>query len=172
MSNKEFRKRRLLLSVIFVLGSLYILGNAIYKISKRNEAIRNADYLPSFSFLNQNNIPSLSDSLIHHDKVIINFFSTSCKHCQNMAKSFLKNRDSIKNIQILMVTEESAIKINSFYSEYHLDSVPSLVILRDSKYDFDKIFGTSVIPTYLVYNNKRLLRTISGEASLNYIIGE
>jgi hypothetical protein len=45
-------------------------------------------------------------------------------------------------------------------------------MLRDSKYEFDKIFGTSVMPTFLVYKNKRLLRKILGEASLNYIIGE
>ena len=71
-----------------------------------------------------------------------------------------------------MVSEESASKINSFYSEYHLDSIPSIIILRDSKYEFDKIFGTSVIPAFLVYKNKKLLKKILGETSLNYLIAE
>ena len=172
MAKKEFCWRRLLFFFFFISVSLYILGNAIYKISKRNEVIKSAENLPSFTFLNQNNVPSLSDSLIHRDKVIINFFSTSCEHCQYMAKSFLKSRDSIKDIQILMVSEESASKINSFYSEYHLDSIPSIIILRDSKYEFDKIFGTSVIPAFLVYKNKKLLKKILGETSLNYLIAE
>ncbi|MBH2003721.1 MAG: redoxin domain-containing protein [Sphingobacteriia bacterium] len=172
MSKKTFQRKRFLLSFFIIVVSICILGTAIYKISKRNEVIKNAKNLPSFSFLNQKGLSVFSDSIIHSNKVIINFFSPSCEHCQYIAKTLFQKRDTIKDMQIFMISQESALDIRRFSTEYHLDSIPSIVLLRDAKYEFENIFGTSIIPSFFVYRNKKLTKKVLGETDLSHLIGE
>ena len=66
---------------------------------------RSAQLLPFFEFLTLENVVfSTKDLKKYNQKVIINFFSPSCEHCQYMAKQYLKNKELFKGVTILMIT--------------------------------------------------------------------
>ena len=105
-------------------------------------------------------------------KLIINFFNPDCEHCQYMVQQYAKNANKFKGIRWLMVTIADNIEVDNFRSHYHLDALPDIVLLRDSKFQFEKIFGTSVVPSFFVYKYKKLVRKIIGETKIENLLIE
>jgi len=71
-----------------------------------------------------------------------------------------------------MVTISDSSEVVKFKNDYHLDSLPNLVLLKDSKFRFEKLFGTAMVPSFFIYKNKKLMKEIIGETKIENLLTE
>lgn len=103
--------------------------------------------------------------------VIIQLFSPDCEHCQYMAQNFIKNKEKLKNIEIVMVTPfGDSTSVVKFAQTYQLNSLTNVHLLLDTKADFFKIFGSSLVPSFYVYKNNKLVKSIKGETKIENLL--
>jgi thiol-disulfide isomerase/thioredoxin len=132
---------------------------------------RSAQLLPFFEFLTLENVVfSTKDLKKYNQKVIINFFSPSCEHCQYMAKQYLKNKELFKGVTILMITISDSSELAKFNKDYQLKFVNNIILLRDTKFQFFNIFETTTVPSFFVYKNKILVHKIIGETKIENLL--
>ncbi|MDE3234953.1 MAG: redoxin domain-containing protein [Bacteroidota bacterium] len=154
---------------------LVLLGYLGYKvfiiIQQKQIAEKNTALLPTFSFVATNNKTFKNADLENvNGRIIFNFFSPTCEHCQNMATQYLNNKEQIKDITILMVTIADSISVAKFKNDYQLNTLPNLILLRDTKFQFYKIFGTATVPAFFIYEHQTLVKKIIGETKIENLI--
>lgn len=164
------KKIKIFISVvlIFILLSCLLL---LKKINEKNRAESIIVKIPEFSFLTLNN-HSFSDKNIKNRKsrLILNHFSPNCEHCQYMAGEFIKDSHKIKDVQILMITSADSLSAAKFISNYKLSLLPNIIILRDTNYQFQKTFGTGVVPSFFIYEHNKLVKKVIGETIIDNLI--
>jgi thiol-disulfide isomerase/thioredoxin len=161
----------LFISVVIV-GIITYLSYHIYnKIQQKKVVEKNTVIVPIFSFytlhninFNNNNIPN------NNDKLIFNFFSPTCEHCQYMATQYLYHKEQLKGITILMITIADSAATAKFYIDYRLNKMPNAIVLRDTKFQFFKTFGTETVPSFFIYNHFKLVKKIIGETKIENLI--
>lgn len=163
-------KMRIYLSIIL----LVLSASCFYiktKIGEKNKADAIIAKIPEFSFLTLNN-HSFSDKNIENreSRLILNHFSPNCEHCQYMTGEFLKDSQKIKDIQILMITSADSLSAAKFNSDYKLSLLPNIIILRDTNYQFQKTFGTGVVPSFFIYEQNKLVKKVIGETIIDNLI--
>jgi thiol-disulfide isomerase/thioredoxin len=151
---------------------IFFLVRGIYKkISPKEIANKNISIFPAFSFSTIDNKIFSNENLPDaNNKIIINFFNPECEHCQYMAKSYIRNSGKLKDISLLMITIADSASIVKFRNDYHLDSLQNIIFLRDSKFQFEKIFGIAVVPSFFIYKNKKLVKKIIGETKIENLL--
>lgn len=117
-----------------------------------------------------NGIFSNKDLPNTNSKIIINYFSPTCEHCQYMATSFLKNKEKLKDVTIIMVTIADSNSIAKFNDDYKLNTLPHIILLRDPKFQFENTFGTSTVPSFFIYNEGKLVKKIIGETKMDNLL--
>ncbi len=161
-------KKIILILIIFVLSfSVIYISLLIKKKVTKITTVYSIEF-STFrnSFLTNKNI------LITNNKIIVNFFSPTCEHCQYMATQYLKNKEQLKDITILMVTIADSISVAKFKNDYQLNTLPNIVLLRDTKFQFYKIFGTATVPSFFIYEHQKLVKKIIGETKIENLISE
>lgn len=150
------------------------LSYRIYNTLQQKKKIeRGTAILPAFKFYGLNNT-IFSNSSLHdiNSGVILNFFSPACEHCQYMATQYLKLKEQLKSITILMVTEADSSATAKFYNNYQLSQMPNIIVMRDTKFQFPAIFGTGVVPSFFVYKKQKLIKKIIGETKIENLLSE
>jgi thiol-disulfide isomerase/thioredoxin len=164
------KKIKIFISVVLIviLVSCLLL---LKKINEKNKAESIIAKTPEFSFLTLDN-HSFSDKNIENRKsrLILNHFSPNCEHCQYMAGEFIKDSYKIKDIQILMITSADSLSASKFNNDYKLSLLPNIIILRDTNYQFQKIFGTGVVPSFFIYEQNKLVKKVIGETIIDNLI--
>ena len=169
------RRMKKVIQLIMVI-SLFLLAaflgvNIYRKIAAKHIAERNTSVLPSFSFLTVDNKPFSNASITDvNSKIIINYFNPSCEHCQYMAKSYVKHANQVNDVSLIMVTIADSVSVSKFRNDYHLDTVHSITLLRDTKFQFEKIFGTGMVPCFFIYKDRKLLKKIVGETKIENLL--
>lgn len=158
------------LSTSFLIISIAMLFIIIWKILQKKENDLLITRIPNFSFITLNNGYFTNSKKEFYDRVILNYFSPNCEHCQYMAKSYLANKEQLKDATILMVTVADSTSVAKFSKEYQLNTMPNIALLRDTKYQFEKIFGTSVVPSFFIYQNNKLIKKIIGETKIENLL--
>jgi thiol-disulfide isomerase/thioredoxin len=155
-------------SIVLTIFLFVVLVNQILKKNKENIKISK---IPYFNFSTLDN-DSFNNENIDNSKnrLILNNFSPACEHCQYMAVEFLKDSQKIKDIQILMITTADYESSAKFSNDYKLSLLQNVMILRDTDYQFQKIFGTSFIPSFYIYENNKLVKKIIGETKIENLI--
>ena len=153
---------------------LFILVSCLFIIKKVNEKNKAESIIaktPEFSFLTLDN-HSFSDKNIENRKsrLILNHFSPNCEHCQYMAGEFLKDSQKLKDVQILMITSADSASVAKFNGDYKLSLLPNIIILRDTNYQFQKTFGTGVVPSFFIYEQNKLVKKVIGETIIDNLI--
>ena len=87
-----------------------------------------------------------------------------------MTGQFLEDSQKIKNVQILMITSADSLSAAKFNSDYKLSLLPNIIILRDTNYQFQKTFGTGVVPTFFIYEQNKLVKKVIGETIIDNLI--
>ena len=154
-----------------VIIAILFLGLQITKSIERKAALKEQiEHLPDFSFrlINGNSFTNID--IDKSNNVIINYFNPECEHCQYMASCYLKNAEKLKAISIVMVTTADSSSTERFVNNYRLNTIPSIVIVRDTKLQFDKIFGQSSVPSFFIYKDKKLLKKVTGETKIENLI--
>jgi thiol-disulfide isomerase/thioredoxin len=164
------KKIKIFISVVLIV----ILVSCLFIIKKVNEKNRAESIIaktPEFSFLTFDN-HSFSNKNIENRKsrLILNHFSPNCEHCQYMAGEFIKNSYKIKDVQILMITSSDSTSAAKFNSDYKLSLLPNIIILRDTNYQFQKTFGTGVVPSFFIYEQNKLVKKVIGETIIDNLI--
>lgn len=141
------------------------------KIGDHKAANEKAATLPAFAFLTIDGRPISSVELAKtNDKIIIVFFNPECEHCQYMAKSLANAADKLDGYLVVMTTIADSASVSGFRRDYGLDMASYVLFLRDSKFEFEKIFGTSVVPSFFVYKNRVLTKKIIGETKIENLL--
>ena len=163
-------KIRVYIYIIFLilLSSCFFIVKKIYQKNMTEAIIAT---IPNFSFLSQKN-QSFSNINIDNTKsrIIINYFSPNCENCQYMADELLKDSHKLKNIQILMITSANSTSTTKFKNDYKLSLLPNIIILRDTNYMFQKIFGTGIVPSFFIYEKNKLIKKVNGETKIENLI--
>lgn len=159
----------LFISILLFLG-LFVL-NIYQQLQKKEIADKTMTYLPHFNFSKLDN-KQYSDSNITDNagEIIINYFNANCEHCQYMAKSIQDGKSRLGKIKFLMITTLDTLGLYSFMINYRIDSLANITVLIDRNSSFKTIFGSSEIPTFLVYKNRILVRRIIGETKLENLL--
>jgi len=149
-----------------------LLGYKIVStINKKNKIQKSIAVLPDFKFYSLENQPFTKDSLLPNQSTLFLFFNTTCEHCQYETEEILKNAGLLSKKNVLYISSQSIQEIKAFDSTYHLTSYPFIILLRDSTSNFYKIFGTSIVPSSVIYNDKGMLvKTFKGEVKIDAII--
>ena len=166
------KKNIKIIVTLFITIIIVSLCVSIYqKTESKKIAAEKIAALPDFSFKSISGI-IFSDSNLRnpHGKIIINYFNPECEHCQYMAQQFVKIADKLKDLTLLMITISDSLSIAKFKIDYHLDSIPNIILLRDTKFQFAKIFGTTVVPSFFIYTDKKLVKEIIGETKIENLI--
>lgn len=102
---------------------------------------------------------------------VIVFFSSDCKHCQDETRTFIKNIDSIRNINFYYVSIEPYKDVKLFHDYFKMDQYPNFTITWDYSYAFLKYFKPSSTPYILVYDKEKGLRyKFAGEVEFRAIM--
>jgi len=161
------RKIFFLIVPILVLLGLSFLGYKTYRVmEKKKQARQAARQLPKldFEFLNplviRNGIP-----------VLVIFFSPDCDHCQYMTKKIVEHHDEFKEVQLIMIAPATKAGIQQFANEYDLNKLKDVNLGMDTNFKFFKIFGSTMTPSFFVYNRQHVLvKSIQGETKLSNIL--
>lgn len=167
--------RKIIRIILFIAAFLvigYFVYQIVHKIKIKKEVAENTATIPNFRFRTIQHQPfnkqNISDTL---GNVIIQLFSPDCEHCQYMAESFLKNKEKLSDIEIIMVTPfGDSSSVAQFSKIYHLDSLKNVHLLLDTKAAFFKIFGSSIVPSFYVYKNNKLVKTVKGETKIENLL--
>jgi thiol-disulfide isomerase/thioredoxin len=164
------KKIKIFISVVLIviLVSCLLL---LKKINEKNRAESIIAKTPEFSFLTLDN-HSFSDKNIENRKsrLILNHFQPNCEHCQYMAGEFIKDSQKLKDVQILMITSADSASVTKFNGDYKLSLLPNIIILRDTNYQFQKTFGTGVVPSFFIYEQNKLVKKVIGETIIDNLI--
>jgi thiol-disulfide isomerase/thioredoxin len=165
--NKKMRVYITLILFVLSISCFYIQR----KIDQKNKADAIIAKIPEFSFLTLNN-HSFSDKNIENrnSRLILNHFNPNCEHCQYMAGQFVKDSQKLNDIQILMITSADSLSAAKFNSDYKLSLLPNIIILRDTNYQFQKTFGTGVVPSFFIYEHNKLVKKVIGETIIENLI--
>jgi thiol-disulfide isomerase/thioredoxin len=116
---------------------------------------------------------NINDIINNKAKLIIfNYFNPDCEHCQYMVKSFFADKNKLSDVTIVMVTAADSTATARFYTDYKLNELPNIIVLRDPAFQFPKIFGTGIVPSFFIYKNKKLVKKIMGETKIENLLTE
>ena len=159
--------------IFFTYFSLFfiILYFIIFSLNKKNVNNLTIEKLPIILLKDvNNNFFSNNDIDNTKSRIIINHFSPTCEHCQYMAGEFIKDSQKLKDVQILMITSADSASAAKFNSDYKLSLLPNIIILRDTNYQFQKIFGTGVVPSFFIYEHNKFVKKVIGETLIDNLI--
>ena len=164
------------IKILLIAGLLFMIGyfgfKTFHKIKLQKHATLNTVTIPIFSFQTIDHHifrkENIQDTL---GNIVIMLFSPDCEHCQYMANAMVKNKKSIEDIQFVMVTPfGDSASVAQFKKAYGLNILSNVKLLLDTHDDFHKIFGTSLVPSFFVYKNNRLVKSIKGETKIENLI--
>ena len=167
------RKAAIFIGVV-VLGFVLFFGYRISRVWRmKTAAAEKARSLPVFSFTRLDGTPFTDDSLPNDGRrLIIMLFSPDCEHCQHTAKNFVRRVRSLGSCRLLLVTLADSLAAAQFYTDYRLELLPQLILLRDPGANFPRIFGVGVIPSFFVYKDRRLVNKFIGESRLDNLLSD
>lgn len=166
---KKVTRSTLLLIIIFLLS---YMCNSTYKSIRAKEAVaQRIQSIPTFSFNDLYDYTFKNTDLNQEQSCLFIYFHPDCEHCQYEASQFIPNMSELAPYQILMISTDSIPNIKMFEEEYHLNEMDNIVMLHDPNYNFEKIFGTKIIPTSFIYGkDQRLKRIFKGEVKIEAVL--
>lgn len=168
------RRIKLFLTLAFTIIISLLLSIVFFSIKQKSKQQIVSENLKNLKFLKVETkdefVKTFQKLFSSNNKLIFNFFSPTCQHCQYMATEYLKNKTQLKNINIIMVTVADSSSVAKFSNDYQLNTLPNIILLRDTKFQFYKIFGTATVPSFFIYENQKLVKKIIGETKIENII--
>ncbi|MBY0480493.1 MAG: thioredoxin family protein [Chitinophagaceae bacterium] len=161
MKKKSIRFVRGIIAISFLLLSVLIY----LKILQKNTIQKEIQILPKlpFSYFQYSSSKTTAHKIIY-------FFSPFCDHCKYMTSEIINNKKAFSNSTIYMITNDDKESVIDFAETYRLKGMPFLNIMIDTSFDFQKTFGSSVIPSFYIYKNDTLTNKYSGEILIKTIL--
>jgi hypothetical protein len=103
--------------------------------------------------------------------VVFIVFSPECEHCQHEAEEIYAHKDSLKEIQIVMITMHPFAAMQDFIGHYKLNEVPEVVVGRDIYYLMPSFYKFHNLPFHAMYNKEgNLLGVFEGSMNVSNLI--
>ena len=103
--------------------------------------------------------------------VLIMLFSPDCNHCQHTAEEMYKNKESLKDIHIVMATVLSLHEMNAFMKKYKLDQMQNVVAGKDLYFTLPPFYAIKNFPYMAMYNKKgNLIMGFEGSMPIEKVI--
>ncbi|HVF81232.1 MAG TPA: redoxin domain-containing protein [Flavisolibacter sp.] len=121
----------------------------------------------------------LPDSLTKYTKedipkkkpVLIMLFSPDCEHCKHEAEELAAQKESFKNIHIIMVSPYPFYRLREFADTYGLSGLQNVVIAKDPSYFLMTFYNIRNFPYMALYNKKgQLIETIEGSKPMETVL--
>lgn len=145
---------------------IIIIVKGFYAISEFEKADKRIQSLPLNSFTRL-----YGDSIDHYKgKIVIYYFSPECEHCQYMTKKLVENCKYHSEIRFVMVTSAKVSSVKDFIILYHIAECRSISVYSDTILSFNKLFGSSIVPSFFIYVNGRLVKKIVGETKIENLL--
>jgi thioredoxin-related protein len=104
----------------------------------------------------------LGDSITKYTKenipkktpVLVMMFSPECSHCQHTAEEMYKNKEALKDIQIIMATILPLYEMNDFMKKYKLNEMDNVVAGKDIYFILPPFYAIKNFPYMAMYNKK------------------
>ena len=127
--------------------------------------------LPNFRFFTAFDSTLFTNAQLDPNKPILFFyFSTKCSYCQELTKELVQYMDSLKSIQILLVSGHRRVSIAKFAEQFSLQNSPFTVLKDDEKRMHD-YFDYSAVPMLRLYDkNRNLIYRQEGKLSVKEIL--
>jgi peroxiredoxin len=162
---------KIFLPAILLMGLVYA-GYRMIKISedKKVQSQRIAR-IPAFRLKTLHGADFTNTDLAQDKPVVFLYFNSDCDFCQAETEEIIRNIAKFDRTQLIYVSFEPADKIALFQKKYHLDKYDNVTFLKDSKYEFSKLFGVSTLPSSLVYGKDgTLLCRNNGVVKVDYLL--
>lgn len=157
--------------LILLSCSTSLIYQIIKKVNKKEKIKIEIKTLPKLNFKAFNNL-DYDINKQDNKKLLIIYFDPSCDFCQEKAKEFYENRDSISHFNIFMVTTNKDLsKTYLFYNSFKLKEIKGLHIGIDSTNEFYSSFNTLIVPSYFFYDEKhKLIKSINGSVLIQTVL--
>jgi peroxiredoxin len=157
----------------YILSFFFLL--LCFSIKAQNEGkftIIEAQKLPDFRFFTASDSALVTNASLQPNKSILFFyFSTKCPYCQEMTGEILNKLDTLKDVQIVMVSGHKRSSILQYINALHLKNTPILV-LKDDEKNMHSYFDYTSVPMIRLYNPQRqLIHRQEGRMTVSQIRG-
>jgi thiol-disulfide isomerase/thioredoxin len=168
------RKRFLLFIIVATVVGLFsyagvrkLLKHSIFEDLKKPDYVlpvysgREGEFLPDVNLLLIDSVTHMNIADIPAGKPIVLFyFGPYCPYCQAEIESITKHIESLRDVQIYLITAYSYAELKSFYNRNMLGNYHNIKAGIDYNYKFGKYFNTSVVPCTAIYNAKGKLNSV------------
>lgn len=138
------RKSMLILSCCYLFAFLTSCGK------------RDVNDLPSFSLLLIDSSTVFNSSKIPEgEPTLLMYFSPDCEHCHYTTQEMIRKMDSLKQVQIYLLTPMPYDQLKGFYQHYRLEKYRNITVGNDYELSFYRTFKPSSIPYMVIYDKHR-----------------
>lgn len=161
-------KSLFIIIVSCIVSIISFLGYKTYKFQNiKKITAEKIKRLPALHF----KFKSFDTTTIEGKFVIVNYFSPDCEHCLYMISNILENRNAFQRAHIFMITPAKESEVTDFINKNRLDSINFITIGIDTSFSFFQTFGSSLIPSFYIYNAQHELDTVfKGETKIENLI--
>ena len=151
-----------------IIFSFFLL--AACQIKQRPEALLST--LPSFGMLLMDSTTLLKEEEIPMGKpIVLLYFRPDCPHCQKETQAFIDHSESLKHVQVYLLTNAPFEDIRTFYNHFQLANYKNFTVGKDYNHSFYNAFKPKVVPFLAVYDrNKKLVKIYGEEPDFNVIL--
>lgn len=159
---------KFLLSICFLITSLASFA----QIDTTTPLYKRFPTLPPLQLvLSDSTTKYTKDNIPSKKPVLIMLFSPDCEHCQHEATDLVANKESFKNIQIIMVSTYPYYRLREFADNYGLSRLKNVVIAADPAYFLLTFYNIRNFPYMALYNKKGgLVETFEGTKPMETIL--
>jgi len=127
---------------------------------------------PSFKLRLLDSVTEIKSDTIGVGKTVLAiYFSPDCEHCQKETKDILFNIRSLRNVQILFITNDPVSRIRVFNSYYRIFDFSNIILGQDYTFAFANYFKMPTPPLLAIFDKARSLRAVfSGETEAKHMI--
>jgi len=97
------------------------------------------------------------------------YFSPTCDHCQNFISAIIKDMQSFKNYQIILVTYVDISEVKKFEEDYHLNDYKNIIARSEgTEFKVRYFYDVGTFPFTAVYDkNKNLVNIFRKPPTMN-----
>jgi thioredoxin-related protein len=154
-----------MLTLVFIAGGFMATAQAPDTPAyKKNPTVPSIDLLQVDSSV-------LNIGQLKQQPMLIMFFSPTCDHCQHQWADMVKNKEQLKDIQIIMATYQPFEEMEEFYKKEQIASYPNIKVGRDTKFALVPFYRMRSLPYQALYDrNGKLITTFEGNVKVEKML--
>jgi peroxiredoxin len=166
-------KRILLVSIalLLIIFTGVIFTKFLRSLKIKADIQKEMKSIPDFKFFSMDSLEFTRDSLHVSESVIFVHYNSDCEYCISEAEQIVQNSDLFVDVKILFISDENIEQIKEFGRKYKLQNYELIKLLKDPDNSFYRNFGTSMIPSIVIYNKKgELVKEFKGETKVDALL--